>query len=131
MNQGMVQKFAEPRTVYDRPANIFVASFMGSPPMNFLPAQTADSSPAAVVLTENNGQTTRLPLPEKVATTGASGRHVVLGIRPQNLTRYARRQAEETPNPCTLEALLEGVEPSRPDTMEVVRIAGRYAIAQL
>ncbi len=130
MHQGMVQQFAEPRTVYDRPANIFVASFMGSPPMNFLPAQTADSSPAAVVLTENNGQTTRLPLPEKVATTGGSGRHVVLGIRPENLTRYDRRQAEETPYLGTIEALVEVVEPTGAETMVVVRIAGREVIAR-
>src|ERR1700727_700976 len=39
MHQGRLQQFAEPRTVYDRPANMFVAGFMGSPSMNFLPAQ--------------------------------------------------------------------------------------------
>src|SRR6266699_733070 len=54
MHHGMLQQFAEPRTVYDRPANMFVASFMGSPPMNFLPAQIAVSGPAAVVLTESD-----------------------------------------------------------------------------
>src|ERR1700747_1694981 len=41
MHQGMLQQFAEPRTVYDRPANMFVASFRGSPPMNFLTAKMA------------------------------------------------------------------------------------------
>src|ERR1700739_1655525 len=35
MHQGRLQQFAEPRTVYDRPANMFVAGFMGSPPSNF------------------------------------------------------------------------------------------------
>ncbi len=39
MHQGKLQQFAEPRTVYERPANMFVAGFMGSPSMNFLPAQ--------------------------------------------------------------------------------------------
>src|SRR5437660_1469003 len=34
MHQGRLQQFAEPRRVYDRPANMFVAGFMGSPPMN-------------------------------------------------------------------------------------------------
>ena len=60
MHQGRLQQFAEPRTVYDRPANMFVAGFMGSPPMNFLPAQVAGSDPAGVVL-ESEGQVTRLP----------------------------------------------------------------------
>src|SRR5260221_12001143 len=83
LHPGSLQQFAEPRTVYDRPANMFVASFMGSPPMNFLPAQIAVSGPAAVVLTENDGKATRLPLPEEAATTGGSGRQVVQGIRPE------------------------------------------------
>jgi multiple sugar transport system ATP-binding protein len=130
MHQGMLQQFAEPRTVYDRPANMFVASFMGSPPMNFLPAQIADSGPAGVVLTENNGRLTRLPLPKEVAMAGASGGRVVLGVRPENLTRYDRRQAEETPYLGTIEALVEVVEPTGAETMVVVRIAGREVIAR-
>src|SRR6202043_1965880 len=39
MNQGQVQQFADPDTVYRYPANLFVARFMGSPPMNTMPAQ--------------------------------------------------------------------------------------------
>ena len=41
MHQGSIQQFAEPRTTYERPANMFVAGFMGSPPMNFIPARLA------------------------------------------------------------------------------------------
>src|ERR1700733_4517569 len=65
MHQGRLQQFAEPRTVYDRPANMFVAGFMGSPSMNFLPARIAVSGPAAVELTECEGEAVRLALPEK------------------------------------------------------------------
>ena len=36
MNRGVVQQIAEPRQIYDDPANLFVAGFIGSPPMNFL-----------------------------------------------------------------------------------------------
>src|SRR6202140_1399590 len=69
MHQGLVQQFAEPRTVYDRPANMFVASFMGSPPMNFLPAKITGSGAAspAVVLAEGNGETNQLPLAQGIA----------------------------------------------------------------
>ncbi len=91
MHQGRLQQFAEPRTVYDRPANMFVAGFMGSPPMNFLPAQISVSGSAAVVLTESEGQATHLPLPDKVAASVGASRRVVLGIRPENLTRYHNR----------------------------------------
>jgi multiple sugar transport system ATP-binding protein len=130
MHQGTLQQFAEPRTVYDRPANMFVASFMGSPPMNFLPGQIADSGPAAVVLTGNDGQATRLPLPEEVAKCGGGGQRVVLGVRPENLTRYDGRQAEEAPYLGTIEARVEVVEPTGAETMVVVRIAGREVIAR-
>ena len=50
MHQGTLQQFAEPRTVYDRPANMFVAGFMGSPAMNFVPARIAASGPATVAM---------------------------------------------------------------------------------
>src|ERR1700758_1332785 len=115
MHQGLVQQFAEPRTVYDRPANMFVASFMGSPSMNFLPAKIAGSGAAslagptspAVVVAEGNGEAIRLPLPEGTAKSDSDGRPVVLGIRPENLTRYDRRHTEETPCLGTVEAEVE------------------------
>ena len=45
MRQGVVQQFADPETVYNRPANLFVARFMGAPPMNTLPARL-EASPS-------------------------------------------------------------------------------------
>src|ERR1700676_5176403 len=130
MHQGKLQQFAEPRTVYDRPANMFVASFMGSPPMNFLPAQISASGPAAVVLSESDGEATRLPLPEGVATAAGNGRRVVLGIRPENLTRYDDRRTEEKPFLTTIEAPVEVVEPTGAETMVIVRIGSREVIAR-
>ena len=141
MHQGLVQQFAEPSTVYDRPANMFVAGFMGSPSMNFLPAQisgaaslvgpTSLAKPAGptVVLDEGNGQTIRLPLPEGIKSD-SDGRSVVLGIRPENLTRYDRRHTEETPYLGTIEAQVEVVEPTGAETMVVVRIGGKEVIAR-
>jgi multiple sugar transport system ATP-binding protein len=122
--------FDEPRTVYDRPANMFVAGFMGSPSMNFMPAQIAVSGPAAVVLMESEGQAMRLPLPREVATSVVGGRRVVLGIRPENLTRYDRRWAEESPYLGTIEAPVEVVEPTGAETIVIVRIGSREVIAR-
>jgi multiple sugar transport system ATP-binding protein len=130
MHQGRLQQFAEPRTVYDRPANMFVAGFMGSPPMNFLPAQIAASGPASVVLGESESQVARLPLPENVAASAEAGRRVVLGLRPENLTRYDRRWAEETPHLGTIKAPVEVVEPTGAETIAVVRIDSREVIAR-
>jgi multiple sugar transport system ATP-binding protein len=129
MHQGRLQQFAEPRTVYDRPANMFVAGFMGSPPMNFLPAQIEVSNPAAVVLVEANRQAAHLPVPLAVAAFVGPGRRVVLGIRPENLTRYDRRRTEEKPLLGTIEAPVEVVEPTGAETMVIVRIGSREVIA--
>src|SRR5205823_14360072 len=40
MNRGFVEQFGEPQEIYDRPASLFVADFIGSPPMNFLPLRS-------------------------------------------------------------------------------------------
>ena len=130
MHQGRLQQFAEPRTVYDRPANMFVAGFMGSPSMNFLPARTAVSGPPAVVLRESESQAMRLPLPEEVATSAGGGRRVVLGVRPENLTRYDRLRGEENPYLGTIDAPVEVVEPTGAEIMVILRIDSREVIAR-
>jgi len=75
MNAGNAEQIGTPLELYERPATMFVAGFIGSPAMNFLPATTAENS---VVLADG----TRLPLP----AGAAPGRAVTLGVRPEHLT---------------------------------------------
>ncbi len=79
MNQGVIQQIAAPLELYHRPANRFVASFIGSPPMNFIPVQV--QSPLTLV-----HEAFRLTLPnawqEPLASYG--GRSVLLGVRPEH-----------------------------------------------
>src|SRR5690242_17725389 len=98
MHQGRLQQFAEPSEVYERPANMFVAGFMGSPSMNFLPAEivAADGRPG-IALGNAAGAAIVLKLPaERAAAVGSPGRRVVFGVRPEHLTRHdptrARRE---------------------------------------
>ena len=90
MHQGQLQQFDEPQVVYGRPANMFVAGFMGSPSMNFIPAHW---------LTDGGGARRRdcagarrrrraCRCPYRLARRPAGGR-VVLGVRPEHLYRYA------------------------------------------
>ena len=46
MNEGMLQQYAPPLTVYNRPANLFVADFVGNPSMNIIPAEAKKTGPA-------------------------------------------------------------------------------------
>ncbi len=130
MHQGKLQQFAEPRMVYDRPANMFVAGFMGSPPMNFLAARIIGSGSAATISVECNGKATRLPLPDGAAASAGDGRPVVLGIRPENLVRYDRTRTGENFHLGTLQAPVEVVEPTGAETMVIVRIGNREVIAR-
>jgi len=83
MLDGSVQQVGAPMDIYQRPANRFVAGFIGSPPMNFLSARLV----AEGAQLELRGQGVRIPLPaDKAARLGRTpGEEVLLGIRPENL----------------------------------------------
>jgi multiple sugar transport system ATP-binding protein len=80
MNQGEIQQLAPPIEIYNRPANRFVAEFIGSPPMNFLTVQVKAPTLIAHDLF-------RLTLPEKCASILQvyEGGSILLGVRPEHL----------------------------------------------
>ncbi|TIX79946.1 MAG: ATP-binding cassette domain-containing protein, partial [Mesorhizobium sp.] len=63
MNQGSVQQFDTPKRIYDRPTNMFVAGFMGSPAMNFIPARLTGSTSIAVRAADGSDATLALAAP--------------------------------------------------------------------
>jgi sn-glycerol 3-phosphate transport system ATP-binding protein len=77
MNAGRADQIGAPLALYDRPETRFVAGFIGSPAMNFLPAVT-DSEGVTL------GDGTRLPRPADAGAV-AAGRAVSLGVRPEHL----------------------------------------------
>ena len=123
MHQGELQQFDEPQTVYDRPANIFVAGFMGSPAMNFIPAEmVARGRPPAVRFALGDGAAAVLPLPT-ARPRPAPGRQVVLGIRPEHIFRYRPDlRAAEAGHRHAARAPVEVVEPTGAETMAVLRL---------
>jgi len=80
MKDGYVHQVGEPGVIYREPANMFVAAFIGSPPMQFLRGRTL-RGPEGLVF---EGQGVTLPLPEFGAEAPARDK-IVLGIRPENL----------------------------------------------
>src|SRR5690242_18203260 len=91
MHQGEVQQFADPDTIYRYPANLFVARFMGSPPMNTVTArlEAADGAPLAVI---GAGRPDEIRLRLQGFDTAAAFRDkdVVLGIRPECIAESGR-----------------------------------------
>ena len=126
MHQGRLQQYDKPRVVYERPANMFVAGFMGAPSMNFLPATTVEHNGRAA-LELDGGEQARLPLPNGAAHPG---RRVVLGIRPETLADATRVDRASGRNLGVLDGVVTVVEPTGPETMVVVRVAGRELIAR-
>ncbi|HUE47280.1 MAG TPA: sn-glycerol-3-phosphate ABC transporter ATP-binding protein UgpC [Aestuariivirgaceae bacterium] len=114
MNEGLVEQVGDPLELYDHPANQFVAGFIGSPAMNFLPGRIAANG-TAVFETDAGRQ---LPLPPQT-NPSAKGRRAVCGIRPENMTL-----AQEG-----LPAEVVIIEPTGSEIQVMARIDGQDIVA--
>ena len=83
MSQAKLQQVGPPQELYDHPLNKFVAGFIGSPSMNFLPVQLSGTGDGANLTAP--GFTVPLPPPFREAVGGTSGGSFILGIRPEHL----------------------------------------------
>lgn len=79
MKDGYIQQIGSPKEIYNNPANMFVASFVGSPAMNFLRGTYANGT------FKLNGTTIAVPEMFKDAMKPYEGKEVVLGVRPEDL----------------------------------------------
>jgi multiple sugar transport system ATP-binding protein len=77
MNHGIIEQFGTPQEIYDRPASMYVADFIGSPPMNFLPADTGINAGASSLCIDGAA----VPVPQ----AGQSASKAVLGVRPEHV----------------------------------------------
>ena len=85
MKDGVVQQVDTPQNLYDKPANLFVAGFMGSPQMNFLDAEVEINGDVASLKVAGKS----IPLPpgksKKLIEGGYNGKVVTFGIRPEDV----------------------------------------------
>ena len=79
LHDGVVEQVGEPLDLYDKPANLFVAGFIGSPAMNFIDATIRRNGSASAIAADGS----ELPLPADVG--GRDGQQIVYGIRPEHL----------------------------------------------
>ncbi|MFO0583459.1 MAG: sn-glycerol-3-phosphate ABC transporter ATP-binding protein UgpC [Anaeromyxobacter sp.] len=84
LHAGKLQQVGTPLEVYEHPANLFVAAFIGSPPMNFVNGVIADGAIAAAGV--------KIPFPRATAAAlaGRAGAKVVVGVRPENVLPEGR-----------------------------------------
>ncbi len=132
MRDGELQQVGSPSEIYNWPANLFVADFMGSPAMNLIEGHVSRRDGSAAILFEREGAA---PLalaapPGADATRLKEGDKVILGIRPEAVSdlegvdRKARAVA-------TFDAQVEIVEPAGSDTFVVTRLGGGDVTARM
>ncbi|WEX75636.1 ABC transporter ATP-binding protein [Sinorhizobium numidicum] len=110
MRDGRIEQLGTPEDIYDRPATLYVAGFVGSPPMNILDAETTGSGLKLA------GSGEMLPLPATLRNA-AAGRRVKIGIRPEAL-----RLAEADASGIRLAARVEVMELTGPELVTTAKI---------
>ena len=88
MRDGVIMQVADPLTLYRQPQNVFVAGFIGSPPMNLLHGTVERRGNGLAFVEENDSGALTIPLPGRFEKTAQSqlGRKTILGVRPEHLS---------------------------------------------
>ncbi|WP_068085000.1 ABC transporter ATP-binding protein [Polycladidibacter stylochi] len=128
---GVVQQFATPAEIYSRPANMFVAGFVGSPSMNFLPVTVAQQGNEIgvhlAVQYQGKSENQFVPMRNNDKLSQLLGREVILGIRPEMITQLENAEKDL----ATLHCDVEVVEPTGADTLCIIKLAGKDSIARV
>lgn len=118
MRSGIIQQLDRPQVIYNKPVNLFVAGFIGSPSMNFLKG-TLEGGDKPIFRTGD------LDLPvgdyEYVEKPAANGTKTILGIRPEHI--FIGDAVASMP--CKMDAEIEIIEPTGSDTLAWTNIAGQ------
>ena len=127
LDKGVLQQVGTPHEVYNRPANLFVATFIGSPAMNLLPCvvEVRDGERVATIERKDGGSDgTILKL---TGSTGVpTGARLILGLRPEAFTE---RSAGSDETPFRTSVTL--IEPTGPEDMILFDLAGHEAVARI
>jgi multiple sugar transport system ATP-binding protein len=125
MRDGWIQQVGEPLELYSRPANRFVAGFIGSPAMNFADVTIAEANGA--LWAENPGLRIRVPAPRADRLRPYKGQRVTLGVRPEDL--HVAGGAD--PADATINSVVEVVEPLGSEILLDVKAGPNTLVARV
>jgi multiple sugar transport system ATP-binding protein len=125
LNAGTIQQVGTPIELYDQPANVFVAAFIGSPSMNLLHGRLEAQDGRPSFLGRNGGP--RLPLSEGMRFAGSND--VVVGIRPESI--YLAGGPWAPPSCVDIEAKLDAVEPMGNEVFLYASAGGHDLVARI
>ena len=125
MKGGVVQQIGSPAEIYNKPANLFVADFMGSPSMNLIPAKaTKNGKGTKIAIARENGETIEF---KDTSANGVTG-DIILGVRPEDI---AQKGVRSDKNAQSAKCMVEQVEPAGADTYVVTHLGGKQVTARL
>ncbi len=129
MRDGRIEQQGSPLDLFERPRTRFVAGFLGSPQMNFIPAQLEGET--VVLEAPEAGGAVRLALPpaRRAAARAAPAQEVLLGLRAEHFSRAEAGGAREGLAP--LEVTVDLVEPTGTRTFVSFFLGGRRVVAEL
>ncbi len=121
---GKLEQIGNPREIYQNPANLFVARFIGSPPMNTFPVRVGAGQGL-------HWKSAVIPIPAALAEKlGDSGREVVLGVRPENVYLAGSRWAVGERPAHAISATVDIVESAGDQIFLVLDVEGDSIIAR-
>ena len=130
MKDGFIQQIDSPQVLYEKPCNMFVAGFIGSPPMNFVEVELQKAEDGGALLVFGNSSL-KLPEAKAKALEGSEyfGKKVVMGIRPENIHDEAMMM-DINPD-CMVSAHVDVTEMMGAETYLYVTIEGSAFIARV
>jgi len=125
MKGGIIQQIGSPHEIYTRPANTFVADFMGSPAMNLIPARATPNGQGSVIEIARDGdEPLRLHEPRHAGLAG----DILLGLRPEDMHEATARAGEALQGGAVR---VDVVEPAGADTYVVAKLGGKEVTSRL
>jgi multiple sugar transport system ATP-binding protein len=124
MKDGWVQQVGEPLELYGKPANRFVAGFIGSPSMNFADVTIAESNGVWV---ESPGLRIKVPADRSERLRGYKDQHLTLGVRPEDIHVASGADAAER----SFDAVVEVVEPLGSEILLNVKVGPNSMVARV
>ena len=128
LRDGEIQQQGSPIELFERPATRFVAGFLGSPAMNFVPAMLVAEGDELVLRFEDGA---RLPLPphHREACAGFVGRSVVFGVRPEHMSKAGN--GEVRPGQARLGIVIDLVQPTGSRAYGTFKLGDTEVVAEL
>jgi multiple sugar transport system ATP-binding protein len=132
MKDGVVQQFGAPQDIYDSPSNLFVAGFIGAPPMNFIQGKLVEQGSGVGVEIDTGIKRSVLNLPfTSPKVKGHVGKEVILGLRPERITDARSAHNIEDAQLQPIEVKIDVIEPTGPDTLVFAQVNGKRVVSRV